>query len=477
MWNYALITALNAKGHNVTFFDAFSKNKPETDLYHPVDYEYFALTGDPEDFPEQSFIAQISYYLLATEEICNVIYKSKNLDSILFEKDKYKFDLVITDMTIYPCAVAPLHAFPGIPVVGVTPFLLPPSFSHMLGNNLQPAYIPQFFSGFTENMSFMERVYNFYITYANEVAQYFSERRFEEQAIKKYGSEHAPYMKQGDRISLLLANTNPLLDYPQPLPPNIIPVGGLQAKPAKQLPQDLQKILDESKNGVIVFSLGTNMRSDKMTPERRQTLLDAFKQLKQTVLWKYESDIVDLPKNVIVRKWLPQNDVIAHPNVVLFIGHGGALSTHEALYHGVPVIGIPFFFDQIINVKALQEKQRGALLVYKSMTTKQIVDTIREVINNPIYKKNVKDVSERFRSLPLQPLDAAVHWVEYSLKHNGTSFLNLKSRHMSFLQYTCLDIVLFLVGIVFAFCCIVTFSVRKFLNFLCHKSSQKKKND
>lgn len=121
-------------------------------------------------------------------------------------------------------------------------------------------------------------------------------------------------MKNGDRISLLLANTNPLLDYPQPLPPNIIPVGGLQAKPAKMLPQvkkflflksvlrstnlrnsndltkiftffkDLQKILDDSKEEVIVFSLGTNMRSDKLTPERRKTLLNAFKQLKQTVL-------------------------------------------------------------------------------------------------------------------------------------------------------------------------------------------------
>ncbi|XP_019872407.2 UDP-glycosyltransferase UGT5 [Aethina tumida] len=477
IWNYALVNGLIAKGHNVTFFDSFSKQIPETDLYHPVDYKYLVLEGDAEEFPEGNIAKQIPHFMLLMEEVCEFVYKSENLDTILQNKDEYKFDMVITDLTIFPCGVAPLHAFPDIPIVGVTAFLLPPEYSHVFGNNLQPAYVPQYFSELSDDMSFMERVYNFLATYGAELVYYYYWNQFEEAAKKKYGPEHAPYMKNIDRVSLLLSNTNPLLDYPQPLPPNIIPVGGLQAKPAKKLPQDLQNILDNSKDGVIVFSLGTNMRSDKLTLQIRQTLLNAFKQLKQTVLWKFESDIEGLPKNVIVRKWLPQNDVIAHPNVVLFIGHGGALSTQEALYHGVPIIGIPFFFDQIINVKALRRRQRGALLDYKTMSTKQIVDTIRQVIENPIYKKNVKEVSERFKTLPLKPLDAAVHWVEYSLKHNGTSFLNLKSRHMSFLQYTCLDVVLFLVGVVVVICFIVMYFVSKILNLFYNKSTHKRKHE
>ncbi|XP_049820161.1 UDP-glycosyltransferase UGT5-like [Aethina tumida] len=477
IWNYALASGLIAKGHNVTFFDAFAKQKPETDLYHPVDYKYYTIEGDPEGFPEGNLAEQIIFYMVLMGEMCDFVYKSEQLDSILRDKDKYKFDLVITDFTIFPCGVAPLHAFPDIPVVGVTPFLLPPEFSHIFGNNLQPAYIPQYFSVLIDNMSFMERVYNFLGTYWTEIVYYYYWNEFEEAAVKKYGLKHAPYMKNVDRISLLLSNTNPLLDYPQPLPPNIIPVGGLQAKPAQKLPEDLQKIMDNSKDGIIVFSLGTNMRSDKISPEKRKALLEAFKQLKQTVLWKFESDIKGLPKNVIVRKWLPQNDVIAHPDVVLFIGHGGALSTQEALFHGVPIIGIPFIFDQIINVKSLQQRQHGALLDYKTMTTKQILNTIHEVLNNPIYRKNVKELSERFKSLPSKPLDTAVEWIEYSLKHNGTSFLNLKSRHMSFLQYTCLDVILFLIGVVVAICWIVRFSIHKILNLLCNNLKQKKKCD
>lgn len=185
-------------------------------------------------------------------EMCDFVYKSEDLDSILRDKDRYNFDLIITDITIFPCGVAPLHAFPDIPVVGVTPFLLPPEFSHLFGNNLQPAYIPQYFSGLVDDMSFMERVNNFVATYVAELGFYYYWNEFERAAVKKYGSKHAPYMKYVDRISLLLSNTNPLLDYPQPLPPNIIPVGGLQAKPVQKL-SEVKKFLIFKSSGFNTY--------------------------------------------------------------------------------------------------------------------------------------------------------------------------------------------------------------------------------
>jgi glucuronosyltransferase len=80
--------------------------------------------------------------------------------------------------------------------------------------------------------------------------------------------------------------------------------------------QDLQKLLDNAKNGVIVFSLGTNVRSDKLDKNIQKALLEAFSKISETVIWKFESELENLPKNVIVRKWLPQNDILGLLNLL-----------------------------------------------------------------------------------------------------------------------------------------------------------------
>jgi glucuronosyltransferase len=75
--------------------------------------------------------------------------------------------------------------------------------------------------------------------------------------------------------------------------------------------QDLKHFLDEAKEGAIFFSLGTNVKSSNMSPEKVKAFLDVFAELPQRVLWKWEKD--SLPgqtKNVMLGKWFPQNDIL-----------------------------------------------------------------------------------------------------------------------------------------------------------------------
>jgi glucuronosyltransferase len=65
-----------------------------------------------------------------------------------------------------------------------------------------------------------------------------------------------------------------------------------------------------------VFSLGTNVRSDKLDKNVQKALLEAFSKISETVIWKFESELENSPKNVIVRKWLPQNDVLGLLNLL-----------------------------------------------------------------------------------------------------------------------------------------------------------------
>jgi glucuronosyltransferase len=92
----------------------------------------------------------------------------------------------------------------------------------------------------------------------------------------------------------------------------MVEVGGMHVMRAtNKLPADIQKFIDEAPEGVIFFSMGSNLRSDQMPAERRDAFMAAFAELPQRVLWKWESDTLPgQPKNVKLGKWLPQQDIL-----------------------------------------------------------------------------------------------------------------------------------------------------------------------
>jgi len=56
-------------------------------------------------------------------------------------------------------------------------------------------------------------------------------------------------------------------------------------------------------------------------PERtKKALLDALAQIPQRVLWKYEDEIENLPNNVLIKKWLPQHEILCNILVITISG-------------------------------------------------------------------------------------------------------------------------------------------------------------
>lgn len=68
--------------------------------------------------------------------------------------------------------------------------------------------------------------------------------------------------------------------------------------------------MDNAKNGVIYFSMGSNLKSADWPEETKQNLLKMLGGLKQTVLWKFEEQLSDPPKNVHISKWFPQLSIL-----------------------------------------------------------------------------------------------------------------------------------------------------------------------
>ena len=100
-------------------------------------------------------------------------------------------------------------------------------------------------------------------------------------------------------------------------------------------------------------------------------------------LFGTEGKSLHLGDNVKVSSWLPQNDILGHPKIRLFIGHAGMNGMLEAAYHGVPMICVPFFADQFDNSVAAKHFGMAEILHKESITEESLVTLISTVLNNP----------------------------------------------------------------------------------------------
>merc|ERR1712037_124049 len=153
----------------------------------------------------------------------------------------------------------------------------------------------------------------------------------------------------------------------RPVMPKTVMSGLMTCRPGAPLPKDLADFVEGAEHGVIFVSFGSVIKSSMMPEEKRQLLLKVFSMLKQKIIWKWEVDMPDAPANVFVSSWLPQQDLLAHPMVRVFITHGGAGSAQETICHKTPIVGIPINGDQV----RWYSHQRGpGVLVFPSTGTR-----------------------------------------------------------------------------------------------------------
>nr|CAD7414596.1 unnamed protein product [Timema poppensis] len=211
---------------------------------------------------------------------------------------------------------------------------------------------------------------------------------------------------------------------------------------------DIRDYIDSATEGVIFFSMGSIIQGSMLPETTRDAFMKVFSKLKQKVLWKLEVDsLPGQPANVKISKWLPQSDILAHPNVRVFISHGGLMSTLEASYHGVPILGIPCFGDQHQNILRVQESGYGLTLDLNNITETSVAWSLDELINNLRYSSNARQISQDFRDQPQTPMERAVFWTEYVLRHDGAAHMRSSALDLNWFQYFLLDVLAFVIAI------------------------------
>jgi len=281
--------------------------------------------------------------------------------------------------------------------------------------------------------------------------------------------------------SIVLTNSHSgILDYSRPLAPFVIEVGAAHCKPSKPLPKDLKEFVDGAgEHGFIFFSLGSNVAGTDLDQPRRDAFLKAFARLKQRVLWKFEENMTNLPSNVLIRQWAPQQDLLGHPNIKAFITHGGQLSIQEAIYHGVPMLGLPVMGDQLSNIKNVVNKGVAEEIDYNELEEEVIYGKVMKLIADSSYRKTSKKYSILMKDEPINVLDKAVYYVEYVIRHQGSLHLRLGAAgNLNFFQYFLLDILtllFFILAVIFIFLKLLFKGLKKI--FCKSASKQKPKRD
>lgn len=165
--------------------------------------------------------------------------------------------------------------------------------------------------------------------------------------------------------------------------------------------------------------------------------------MKQRVIWKFEDEsIPNLPDNVLVRKWLPQTDILAHPNIVLFITHGGMFSNFEANKYGLPLLVIPFVGDQFRNALRVQSSGYGQYMGFKSINHETLPEALNELLNDKKYLNRAKEIAAVFDDNIVHPMDEFMWWVDHVIKFRGAKHLKSAAIEMSLFSYLLLDVIL-----------------------------------
>jgi glucuronosyltransferase len=308
---------------------------------------------------------------------------------------------------------------------------------------------------YDDKMTFFQRSYNFLFSMFDVLYRRFSYLpQMEVMAKEHFSLLDGPLPSVTDlekSISMILVNSHFSMISPRPLMPGMVNIAGAHVKPSKALPSDLKEFLDNAEHGVIYMSLGAFVQSSMMPKETMTTILKVFGSLKQRVLWKFESDnLPKLPPNVMVRKWMPQPDILAHQRLRLFISHGGLFGTIEASVRGVPVLFMPFYGDQYKNAKQAEDFGYAQKILFSEINEKSFKSKINEIINNKKYELKAKEISKLMNDNPVQPMDEAIYWIEYCVRFNGAAHLKSPAVNLPWYKYLSFDVfVFFLLASVF----------------------------
>ncbi|XP_047365690.1 UDP-glucosyltransferase 2-like isoform X1 [Vespa velutina] len=447
-----LMKSLANKGHQIDAITSFHLKKPFVNIT-----ELVVIT------PQMKLVNNISYEQMKTLltglpvqaianiggiEVCEHLGRPEIQKLIRNPPKNPPYDVILIEIFGAPCFAIFGHLF-NVPVIGVSSSALYPWQNHIIGNPENLAILPNNLLNFKTPMNFWQRTYNFLHTAFNKI--YFNHlTEYQDEQIRKYIGPNLPSVRQLEKnISMILVNSYFTLNGIRPLTQAHIEVGGLHVQDdGSVLSPELQKWCDESKDGFVYFTFGSMVKIESFPRKILDIFYKSFERISPVnILMKIPNPKElppGLPKNVHISPWIPQLKVLQHRNVKAFITHGGLMGTQEAISCGVPMIGIPLFADQFINIDNYVEKKIAIKLDYENLSQDSMDAALNAILYNSTYRETARIIGMKFSDRPLKPIDVANYWINYIVKY-GPDALRSPVIDLNWWEIALLDVYAFLI--------------------------------
>ncbi|XP_034151745.1 UDP glucuronosyltransferase 5 family, polypeptide E1 [Esox lucius] len=336
------------------------------------------------------------------------------------------------------------------------------------------SYIPTIGSLVTDKMSFVNKMKNVFHYGIGLYIDYGITRPLYQGVINKFIDPNTNIYSLIQGVDLWLMRVDFVFEFPRPTMPNVVYMGGFQCKPSKPLPADLEAFLHSSgEHGVVVMSLGSLLSS--LPLKISEVIAAAFARLPQKVVWRHTGEKPStLGNNTLLLKWLPQNDLLGHPTTRAFVTHGGTNGIYEAIYHGVPMLGLPLIFDQFDNMVRLQARGVARYLDVTALEVESLTQALTEILDkSKPYRENMRRMSKLHHDTPVKPMDNAIFWIEFAMRHKGAAHLRTESYKMPWYAYHNVDVLLLLVTVVFSVLLLTLMTCRVLRRVVCGEKKEK----
>ena len=205
-----------------------------------------------------------------------------------------------------------------------------------------------------------------------------------------------PYSKH-----LIIVGTAFGIEIPRPIPPLVKMVGPIFPKTIKPLSPSLKEWLEAGEEGTVVIyvAFGTLVTLEAW---QAKALIEGLTDSKFRVLWSIPKSqqhlLPSLPPSFRIESFVPQQAVLSHSAVRVFVSHCGMNSINEALCYGKPILALPFFGDQFYNVARIVDLGVALKLNKENLKSSEVHQKVDSLLNNQSYTDKANKMSAILKS-------------------------------------------------------------------------------